>query len=310
MVYLSIIIPIYNVEEHINRCLESFETTSPDKIEIILVDDGSKDKSGQIADSFAVNNSNAVCYHKINGGLSDARNFGLLRAKGKYIWFVDSDDYVDKNSIDALIVLLNTREVDILAFSAFKTFNSSSETIKNTMSDSILTGKQFLFLQYSNHTFQPEVWHNVYKREFLIENKLMFKKGLLHEDEDFSPRVFYFANSVSIIDNAFYYYVVRENSIMTKKDLVKNFYDLGKTIRDYLNFEADEKLKLLIIDRLVDKYLSVFAKGKLCKKVDIECLGFRLLFKYSFFFKTKIKVFTFGLSKRLFCYISDSMHKR
>ncbi|MBQ5852329.1 MAG: glycosyltransferase family 2 protein, partial [Lachnospiraceae bacterium] len=100
---ISIVVPVYNVEKYLERCVDSLINQTYENIEILLIDDGSKDNSGQMCDEYANKDSRITVYHKENGGLSDARNYGMDRAKGEYIIFIDSDDYVEPNMMEFLI---------------------------------------------------------------------------------------------------------------------------------------------------------------------------------------------------------------
>lgn len=113
-ILLSIIIPVYNVEKYIKRCLDSILCQETENYEVILVDDGSTDSSGIICDSYAKCRKNVVCIHKTNGGLSDARNEGLKHCKGKYVWFVDSDDYITEDALESLEKVLCKYSSDVV----------------------------------------------------------------------------------------------------------------------------------------------------------------------------------------------------
>ena len=311
---LSIIVPVYNVEDYLERCIKSLLKEQEDmQYEIILVDDGSKDSGGNICDKYSENYDYIKTFHKENGGLSDARNYGLKYATGKYIVFVDSDDYLKQNSLNELYYFLESADEDIICFDVEKVENEKVTLLKYLPTDKILTGQEFLRLQYKNKSMQIAVWHNVYKRSLLIENNLYFKKGIYHEDEEWTPRVFLKAETVAHRETSFYKYMIRENSIMKQRDFSKHLRDISSTMQDLValyqgNIEAE--IFCLIKDRLVDNYLSIYAKGDFYKKDKSFILPKSFLKKNLYFRKTKIKLYIFLFSRRLFCKISHLYSKK
>ena len=305
---LSIIVPVYNVEEYIERCIKSLLKSEESLCyEIILVNDGSKDGSGNICDKYSETYDYIKTFHKENGGLSDARNYGLKYATGKYIVFVDSDDYLKQNSLNEIYCFLENSDEDIICFDVEKVENEKVELLRYLPTNKILTGLEFLRLQYKNKSMQIAVWHNIYRRNLLIENNLYFKKGIYHEDEEWTPRVFLQAESVVHLQSSFYKYMIREGSIMKQKDFSKHIQDMSNTLRDFVEQyqeKIESELFCLLKDRLVDRYLSLYAKGNFYKQRKSFILPSALLKKNLYFRKTKIKLYLFLFSKRFFCKIS------
>lgn len=261
----SIIVPIYNVEEYLERCVESLINQTYKNIEIILVDDGSLDSCPQKCDEYGKSDSRIVVIHKKNGGLSEARNEGLEHATGDYILFVDSDDYIDKDTCERFSKYAN-KNVDIIVADAI--VEGAEENLIHIESDKIMTGEQFLLESYRENKAPMAAWLNIFKRSFLLNNQLVFKNGILHEDEEFTPRALLKANTVIVSGELFYHYIVRANSITTKKDKRKNAIDLFDTCKEleivYKNIKNSE-LKNFLLNSLTDKYLSLFQKGELYK---------------------------------------------
>lgn len=193
---LSIIIPVYNVEKYIAQCLDSLldQDLGPDDYEIILVNDGSTDGSSQIAHRYADKNSNIIVIDKENGGVGSARNCGMDSAKGKYIYFIDSDDYLVSHSLRTLINTCDTHNLDILTFlsTSFSTSISKIETLVknkefrvsfgNDELSPIVDGEEYL----ANVNYRGEIWWFITNREFLVNSNIRFIETGWMEDAIFS----------------------------------------------------------------------------------------------------------------------------
>ncbi|MDT2767632.1 glycosyltransferase [Globicatella sulfidifaciens] len=300
----SIIVPIYKVEKYINKCVDSLINQTYKNIEIILVDDESPDNCPQICDTYAKDNKNVRVFHKPNGGLSDARNFGLSKAIGEYIIFVDSDDFIEIDSCEKFNKLIgDARDVDIIASNSIRFGDTTPSNEMYTIIGDIITGKMFLKTQYKNRTMFVTAWRNVYKREFLIKNDLFFKIGILHEDEQWTPRVFLKAESVITTDFVFYHHNIREGSITQSKVKTKNAKDILSTcteLRPLYEKLDDNELKSYLLNYLVSLTLHAIYMGKLIDNknyVDIEFLK-----KYAITKRLKRKVSLYIFSKKVFYY--------
>lgn len=267
---ISIVVPVYKVEKEIHRCMESLLDQTFKSIEIILVNDGSPDNCPKICDEYSKKDDRVKVIHKENGGLSDARNVGLLEAVGEYVLFVDSDDYIDKNACEVFYKNIKDN-IDIIVADAIKIENDRKILMCHAeiSSEFILSGKEFLKRQLASKKMNMAVWLNLYRRNFLIENNLFFKKGILHEDEQWTPRVFLAANKVKYIKFPFYNYIIREDSITKKKDRTKNGIDLVNTCYELEKIyeEIDDvELKRLLNDYLVMLFLNAINFGNLYSK--------------------------------------------
>lgn len=305
---LSIIVPVYNVEKYLRRCLNSI-ISDCSCYEIILVDDGSKDDSSQICDEFEIKFDYIKVIHQINGGLSDARNTGLKNAQGEYVFFLDSDDYLGSEAVPDLLECIRKNDgVDIITLSSYYIKEGIVTMHSFFHTASVKNGKDFLLEQYSCKTMQIPAWQNVYKREFLIRNDFIFKKGILHEDVQWTPRVFYKAESVSCCKLAVYYYEIRDNSISTAKDLSKNIKDFRNTVIelvDYFKVEPNKRLYRLIKDDLVKSYLSLYARGMAYDKGSEYQIPYGVLCRDLFYYSTYFKAALYYISPRLFCLIMN-----
>ncbi|MGL4307998.1 MAG: glycosyltransferase [Cetobacterium sp.] len=219
---LSIVVPIYNVENYLRECLDSLYSLKIKETEIILVDDGSKDGSYNIIMEYKEKYSQkTVVVKKENGGLSSARNAGLKVARGEYVAFIDSDDFIDGNIFENFFKETKEKQLDI-GVGDFRYYRDgkSSEPIfrsQEVQSSGILKGTEFMKLTLEKpKCFREEVVDDIYRREFLIEKNLYFQENLLHEDSYFTPRAYLKAEKVKYIPGAFYYYRQRSGSIMSE----------------------------------------------------------------------------------------------
>lgn len=229
MVKISVVIPIYKVEKYLRECVDSVLNQSYTNIEVILVDDGSPDGCPAICDEYAKADSRVMVIHKPNGGLSDARNRGVKSATGDYILFIDSDDFWDDcNGVQLLVEELDkTDDVDLIFFRK-KTYLKDMVFMPPKIDSDYIRGKDKLEI-LSYLTNQGDLITSAYtkliKRSLLIDNDIEFEKGLLSEDLDWSLNLYIHAKKVHAVDNPFYGYRKRADSITTSMKR-KNFVDL------------------------------------------------------------------------------------
>lgn len=299
---ISIVVPVYKVEDVLDRCVRSLINQTYSDIEIILVDDGSPDNCPAMCDEYARKDSRIKVIHKENGGLSDARNAGLLKATGEYILFVDSDDYIELNTCERFVQAVSRHKPELVVGNAIRIENHHNKEMRhslNTHGDTI-SGKEFLKHELKKGTMYMAAWMNLYKRDFLIQNKLFFKVGLLHEDEQFTPRVFLRAGQVVGTDITFYYYVIREGSITKNKNIVKNAEHIFQTCKELdaiYDTVDDKQLKKLLKDSLVKKYLNMFQVAGLHKKEYSHLIDKEFLKGKAFTLRNKCKVMLFCMTK-------------
>lgn len=228
----SVIIPVYNVEKYIDRCLKSIISQNYDDLEIIVIDNGSTDSSGSICDTYASEYSNISVYHIENHGVSAARNFGLAKAQGEFICFVDADDYLVGNLFSNMENQLDSG-LDLLVFSYYNSLEKNlSETTRSAKILPIEGKKdrnQFialftgLFLSDMMYT----VWNKIYRREFLEEHRIMFEQYELGEDVRFNLNVFECVRTISFSKTCYYVYVSgRTDSAMGQYNPYRMSYQL------------------------------------------------------------------------------------
>lgn len=262
---VSVIIPIYNVEKYLEQCFASIISQTYKNIEIILIDDGSTDNSGDIADRLAQDDSRVRIIHKKNGGLSDARNAGMKIATGEYITFIDSDDYVDAKFIEILLELAQTTGAEIIQC------NNSRKSTKLGMGSSkaVMMQGTHAFIELMKYkTVSPTAWAKLYKRSLFYDNKLEFPVGRLHEDTAIVYKLIYLADKIVCNDNVLYFYRLNNMSIMTA-NYTKHHY--GSVLKYHKELDAFiVKNKVVINKRLIYRhkalrFLSVLNKMALHK---------------------------------------------
>lgn len=235
--FFSVIIPVYKVEQYLSKCVDSVLAQTFSDYEIILVDDGSPDKCPKICDDYAQKDKHIKVIHKQNGGLSDARNSGINSATGKYVLFLDSDDYLYSNSVlEEIEKSLNSANFPDICYLPNEYWSSNPKSISSKYKDETISLEKFLnrvIKNYYSHTAGQQFVLNL---DYLKKYNLQFKKGILHEDELWFAQVLQDANEVHICPCVFYFYVDnRSGSIM---NAIKE-----KNISDKL-FIADEIVKM------------------------------------------------------------------
>lgn len=276
---VSVVIPVYNVQDYIVECLESIMAQELKDIEVIIVNDGSTDNSICNIQNIIDNNSNIRLINKVNGGLSSARNTGLSHAKGEYVLFVDSDDYLEKDFLYKLYNEAKNYDLDI-ACGGYKKCFANGAIEKKTRNDELMDlgvvkGVDFLLVQLENNDYRMEVWDDLYRREFLINNNLLFTEDLLHEDEDFTPRALLVANRVKLVNTYGYLYRQRENSIMSTKCTIKNVESIYYIIHEFRRLfegsknEVEKKCLSRLILIMVDIYFGKILSSNEEKKFDL-----------------------------------------
>lgn len=248
---ISVIIPIYNVEDYLEQCVESILNQTYTNLEIILVNDGSTDSSGEICDRYKNIDKRIKVIHKENGGLSDARNYGIEASTGDYIAFLDSDDWADKNLYMTLYKNIKKNHADI-SICNFKKYYSDKDIEKQELNEvKCYSNIEALERLYCNDAVIMVVaWNKLYKRKVIGD--LRFPVGKIHEDEYLTPMIIYNANKISYINNELIYYRQRENSIMNRRFNIKRL--------DYL-YVLESRMKFFkenMLDELYEKNVCTY----------------------------------------------------
>jgi len=220
---ISVIIPVYNVEKYVERCLDSVINQTYKNLEIILIDDGSTDNSGKICDEYVKKDNRIIVVHKENGGVSSARNIGIELANGDYIGFVDSDDYIEKEMYENLFNNLIKYNVDISMCNYYIEKNSKKTFHKHDIKDILLINNKAEFFELLNSNYYKGfLWNKLFKAEVIKKFKL---KNDIHVCEDLLlvSQIADFSNSFCFDNKCLYNYVMRENSAIFGKINEKTF---------------------------------------------------------------------------------------
>jgi glycosyltransferase involved in cell wall biosynthesis len=218
--YFSVIVPIYNVERYLLKCLESIANQSFKDFEVILVDDGSRDGSASIAKQFSEEHQSFYLLRKRNGGLARARNFGFLKARGKYICYIDSDDYIENNLLLDTYHILKNKPYDFINFG----FNFVLENTKPIKSFSSFNKKNLYGMGiFDKALIEDDIfsvaWNKIYSRKFLIHHCIKFPPIRINEDSFHSKLVSRYAESTYFLDGVYYHALVRSSSLSRKMSL-------------------------------------------------------------------------------------------
>ena len=293
---VSVIVPVYNVEKYIDKCLNTLVNQTLKDIEIIIVNDGSPDNSQEIIDKYQKKYPKKIkSYIKENGGQGSARNFGLEKATGEYIGYVDSDDFIELDMYEKLYNKAKKNDLDIVIcgnYCVTETGNKTEESDRRLFSDK----KKNAFFG------KMAVWNKIYKRELLLNSNISFRSKLWYEDLDFTVQILSLAKKVGYVDKPLYNYLIREGSTMNNSNIKRNLEILlafdevlkndkikdNKEIIEFLgifhiliaatvrvvNADADKKNKKEIINKLLNyveehfpsyksnKYLNTLEKNK------------------------------------------------
>ena len=222
---ISVIVPVYNVYDYLDKCLNSLVNQTLKDIEIIVVNDGSKDKSQEIIDKYQKKYKNIKAYKKENSGLSDTRNYGLKYVNGEYITFVDSDDYLELDMYEKMYEKAKTGNYDIVACDINYVYSDREERLVVDPKKDTFNNKE-LFIN-----FYPTVCTKIFKKELFFDSKLQFKSGVWYEDVEFMYRLLPYIKSVGVTHDTYYNYLQREKSITSTVspkiyDYIKNFNGL------------------------------------------------------------------------------------
>ena len=303
---LSIIIPVYNVEPYIEKCLKSCiqqKGISFDDFEIVIINDGTKDKSMDIIQSI-LNSNETVTNVKIitqeNAGLSAARNTGIKHAKGEYLWFVDSDDWIDDNSLQCIVDELKKEEIDILQmpYKLIYENNRPQEIEKVKEINHPVSGRECMKMTRFPNLTQSRI----YKRDFLKNNNLWFTPGILHEDAEFKPRAIWSANKIKTLNIPFYNYLKREKNSITANFTIKNAEGRWYGVKSMYQFSKNLPFKDRLLfnpDMSFNMYFVLTGLKKLNKSekeyIINDLQKNKYIFKRLIYSMSPIKILAYGL---------------
>ncbi len=313
-VLLSIVVPVYDVEQYLPRCIDSILKQSFTDFELILVNDGSPDNCPIICDEYADKDDRIKVIHKENGGLSDARNTGINKARGKYISFIDSDDFIVENAYEVLISQAEINSLDIITGNALNYYSEENIRLKTRKRsfEIVLNGRSFLKKSYDEGAMVHCVVSSIYSSALIKDNNLYFKKGILHEDNLWTPQVFLKAERVMYYDIDFYMHFQREGSITKSKDKTKNGIDLVNVCYELEEIYKDipeEDIRDILNEVLVSSYLRAVCIGRLTRKEYSHIIKRRFVIGKALRYKNKLKATLFTISPRLYVCLFSRFYK-
>jgi glycosyltransferase involved in cell wall biosynthesis len=312
MIRISIVIPAFNVGFYLNKCIDSIlmQDISKSEIEVIIINDGSTDNSLSIAKEYQFKYDFITVISQDNAGLSQTRNLGLSIAKGNYIWFIDSDDWIKENCISNCLTLCELYDLDIFSLDRVMIGLKENSVLATNSGylQKVISGKICL----EEGEFQIPAQLYIFKRQFLAINKLTFFPNILHEDKEFILRAIYFAHKFYFSGQLLYYHLQREGSI-TQTINPKRCYDLVKIstlATDFINEHEikDECKKSIIRNSFFSLTLSAILASELTS-ANVRKDIYRILIKQKsvpwFVFKNdspinRMEALIFLISPRLF----------
>lgn len=313
--FVTVVIPVYNVENYISKCLDSIISQTYKNLEIIVVNDGTKDGSLKICEEFAKKDARIRVITQENGGLSAARNTGIKNATGKYICFVDSDDYVDKDYVYQMLKAINKEDADICSCDFWYVDENGNKWERKQKVGKVYSSSEAIVDVLLN-TQDTEVmaWNKLYKLSLFKDNNIFFPKGKLHEDNFTTYKLYYYSKKVVLISDRLYYYLQRNNSIMGKKfnekrlhavesiyDKIEFFKEKEENFEDEIEFhELAVKLNVLNImirdgyedDKKYELIDSIISKKKEFMKNKYVTIKYKILL---LLLSKKAKVYGFAL---------------
>lgn len=240
---VSVIIPVYNVENYLRKCLNSLVNQTLKDIEIIVVNDGTLDNSQEIIDEYVKKYpKKVVSIIQENGGQGAARNTGLLHAKGEYIGYVDSDDYVEENMYEELYKKAKKEDSDIVICGNNVVKENYEFLSKEDVDKEFLLGKM-------------AVWNKIYKKNIIVDNKIQFRSKVWYEDLDFTMKVYFSSKKISYVDKPLYNYLLREGSTMNNNNIKRNL-ELIEAFDSLIDYCKDKKIYNKVKDEI--EFLCIY----------------------------------------------------
>lgn len=273
---ISVIIPIYNVEQYINRCVESVLKQTYKNIEIILIDDGSTDESGKLCDGYCDIDNRCIVYHTKCGGVSTARNYGIIKSNGKYITFVDSDDYVDEDYVEYLYYLIQNTGLNMAVCQHRIKFINGNFLDYGKKGKEILSSKVCIERMLYHDVIDTSVWGKLYER--YLFDKVLFPTGMLYEDIGTTYKLFLQCEYIAVGYESKYTYVRRRDSIVNKAfhykklDLLEMTDKMGENVIKHYPDLQDAVLRRRVYARI--STLNQMLKEKETEKERKEILTF------------------------------------
>lgn len=258
---VSVVIPVYNTEKYVREAVESIMCQSLEELEIIIINDGSTDGSLDIVEELKKTDNRIQIYSQANQGQSTARNVGISCAHGKYIYFMDSDDLLEKDALEVCYFQCEEEQLDFVFFDALSFFDDNVEytpTLNYKHTDKfksrVYTGSEAFKIQLQNKEYTPSPCLNLICKNVLEKHHLLFYSGIIHEDQLFTTLLYLQAKRTACVKRAFFHRRMRANSTMTSKFAFRNLEGYLVVTREILNFKEQSNQKE--IKEIIDLYLS------------------------------------------------------
>lgn len=305
---VSIVVPVYKVENELHRCVESLVQQTYKNIEIILVDDGSPDNCPVICDDYAAKDKRVHVIHKKNGGLSDARNAGVKCVQGEWFMFVDSDDYIELDAVEKFISALKNKgyhqDIDIVVGVVREISLEGKVTYQNhtnLASETLYASQEYIAKSTKRKEFFAPAWLNLYRTAFWLKFKHSFKVGIYYEDLDIALKVFLSANKVLYTDYPFYNYIKRDGSITISGNSAKSLTSAKIVLSDIFETVTavkNVKFRKVLYRYFSNVYLAIIGNLRLqeqCYPSGCNCF---FLLRNAFDFKDFLKAVVLGFSQK------------
>lgn len=297
-VILSIIIPVYNIERYLIRCLDSVkkQTEGNELVEVLAIDDGSTDSSGMICDEFSERWANFNVIHKTNGGLSAARNTGIRNASGRFLLFLDGDDFLCENAVERIITeLQGTSKVDVL-IGRYINYDLITQTYTecgyhlDKAEVEKERGNSLFHVLLKDKTYEWYAWLNIVSKDYLERNRFFFKEGVAFEDAIWTPDVLFSAQKIKYLDEPFYVYLRNRDDSITKKFSPKSYND-KKGVLEYTKIfckknNIDSDVEQMLWGNLNMIYTSLLFDSWMFPKTDRRRIQedlqkYKIIYKYT-----------------------------
>lgn len=285
-IMISVIVPVYNVEQYLDECLSSILEQSYSNIEVILVDDGSTDASPQLCDNWSIKDSRVVCIHKVNGGASTARNEGIKVCNGYYVIFIDADDYWDDNHfLEKAVELLNVSHADVAVFGWKKVGD------KGSFDGFVPKAGITLYESVKNGDFNMSPTTKLVRTELLKDNNIFFRTNVINEDMEWCARVFFAAEKLDSLPMSPYCYRQRQGSVTH----VTN-YDYAKDVKSNYNYCLE--LQQYMSPEKHEAYQYYLARGMSMFIIILSCYDKAERQHYSQFVRDNLQVLRYSCRNR------------
>lgn len=282
---VSVIVPVYNGEKYIDTCMKCLLEQTYSNIEIILVNDGSKDKSGEICDRYAQNNNNVKVVHKSNGGLSSARNAGIEASTGEFLYFYDVDDEITPDLVKDNVELAQKHNADVVLFCFWYYVEDRKELISNQMQETFIGNSQEFFERGLTEVIEKEIfnapWNKMVRRSVMEENNIRFNTDYpIYEDVIFASEMFPKVSKIVVNKEMYYKYFVRSSGTLITRyypnlfDAVSLYY---KNIVQYCNKYKNHDTQLARFNYLYFRLITAHLKQVSCHKDLAKKEKYRLL---------------------------------